>query len=89
MLTGVATITESGGKVVTITGATLSVSAGTSKGIGGIIASIIGMSQTTTGTGTATASALPQYTGAAKRLEVGLFKGSLVVGGILGCMVWL
>ena len=87
MLTGATTITESGGKVVTITGATLSVSAGTSKGIGGIIASIIGVSTTTTGT--ATASAPPQYTGAANRLEVGLFEGSLVVGGILGCIVWL
>jgi hypothetical protein len=87
VLTGAATITESGGKVVTITGATVSV--GTSRGIGGIIASFIGVTPTTTTTSSASASAPPQYTGAAGRVEAGLSGETLILGGVLGLMIWL
>jgi hypothetical protein len=85
VITGAATITEGNGQVVTVTGATVSV--GTSTGIGGFIASIIGI--TPTKTSTASESAPPQYTGAAPTLKVGLLEESLIVGGLLWLMAWL
>lgn len=90
MVTGVQTITESGGQVVTVSGETLSVetaTVGTTKAIGAIIASFIGVAPTMTETSTTSAPA--QYTGAAGRCEVGLSEGGLIVGGVLGLMVWL
>jgi hypothetical protein len=82
---GAETITTNG-QAVTISGTTVSV--GTSKSMGAMIAGFIGA--TTTETKTASASSpLVQFTGAARRLEIGLFEGSLIVGGILGVIVGL
>jgi hypothetical protein len=82
---GAETITTNS-QAVTRSGTTVSV--GTSKSIGAIIAGFIGATTTETKTASAS-SALMQFTDAARGLEIGLFEGSLMVGGILGVMVGL
>ena len=91
MVTGVQTITESGGQIVTISGETLSVetaTVGSTKAIGAIIASFIGAATSTTTPSASSTGAPAQYTGAAVRFE-GSSEGRLLVGGVLVLMVWL
>jgi hypothetical protein len=79
---GTQTITSNGVPLV-------SISASTSKGVGDIIASFIGVGGTRTGAGTTSTVAPAQYTGAAWRVENLLVRSVFAAVGISGIVIWL